>query len=215
MSQVRNETSAKDPVDSAARRSSLNVLEVLCGQDTMLVIDGGLRVRVPLSVYLAHISDEDLATLARDITRTAGIMIRAMARLHSVEFLLWRDRHIPKEVGQVDKIASELGLDPDRVQRALDDLSSQPVDQAAPLGAGADRVNGEPQDHLAREIGEKALLFPGVQVACPLLVHLAFPHAVPGGSLAGHRPADNGDNATSAFIVDALNAIMANLVRRG
>lgn len=214
MSQVRNETSAKAFADSAERKSTLTWLGVLCGQDTMLVIDGGLRVRVPLSVYLAHISDEDLATLARDITCTAGIMIRAMARLHSVEFLLWRDRHIPKEVGHVDKIASEFGLDPDRVQRALDDLSSQPVDQPAPLGAGADRVNSEPQHDLAREIGEKALLFPRVQATCPLIVHLASPHAAPGGSLAGHGRADNGDNATTAFIVDALNAIMAHLARR-
>lgn len=193
MADTINVTAAGVVRDSAERRAFLQQLEELCGHNTMMMTEGHLRVRVPLAVYLAHVPDADLATLSREITRAAGIMIRAMARLGRLEFGVWSATNVPQELGPLDEIAAELGLVRDRVESALDDLLTQPADQPAPFVAGSGGVDSEPQQQLGRCILEKALLVAGVRVSGSLVVHVGEAPLIDPGSIAASSASANGN----------------------
>ena len=196
MSDAINVTAGGLVRDSVERRAFLHQLEELSGQSSMMMTEGHLRVRVPLAVYLAHVSDADLATLSREITRAAGVMIRAMARLGRLEFGVWSATNVPQELGPLDEIAAELGLVRDRVESALDDLLTQPADQPTPVVTGSGGVDGEPQQQFGCCILEKALLVAGVRVSGSLVVHVGDAPLVDPGSIAASASSANGNQGS-------------------
>jgi len=131
-----------------SRLEALALIEVLCGRSAMIAMDGRVAQGMPMRAYLRHLDDAALLGLVVDLQSAAGITVRARARLDAVEFLRWRKRNFPQEVGKLDQIAAEFGLDVNLVEETLYDLAAKAHEHLPSVPPGAGGVHGKADDNL-------------------------------------------------------------------